>query len=261
MIRIPYHPRTAFLAGALVAGLAIHGAVSDAVAQEIGDWPVHSMDRPQPPAVDPGPAPPSAPAPSDAIVLFDGSDLSQWRSQDGGEPQWRLGDGYFEVVPGTGSLVTRDSFGDVQLYVEWAAPVEIEGEGQGRGNSGVFLMGQYEVQVLDSYENPTYPDGQAGALYGAYPPLVNATRPPGEWQNYNIVFRAPRFDDGGELLQPAYVTVFHNGVLIIDNVELPGPTSHQSRPPYTAHEAELPLSLQDHGDLVRFRNIWIRELD
>jgi hypothetical protein len=166
-----------------------------------------------------------------------------------------------EVVPRTGGIQTAQSFGDVQLHIEWAAPAEIRGEGQGRGNSGVFFGGgRYEVQVLDSYDNRTYADGQAAALYGQYPPMVNASRPPGEWQTYDIVFRGPRFDAQGNVTRPARVTVFHNGVLVQDNTELAGPTTHQARPPYQAHPERLPISLQDHGDLVRFRNIWVREL-
>jgi len=151
-------------------------------------------------------------------------------------------------------------FGDVQLHIEWAAPNPPSGEGQERGNSGVYLMSTYEVQVLDSYHNVTYPDGQAAAIYGQYPPLVNASRPPGQWQSYDIVFHAPRFDASGRLVSPARATVFHNGVLVQDNVELSGPTAHGQRPPYKPQPEKLPLSLQDHGEPVRYRNIWIREL-
>lgn len=165
-----------------------------------------------------------------------------------------------EVVRGAGSIESVRGFGDAQLHVEWAAPAPPRGEGQGRGNSGVFLMGRYEVQVLDSHLNVTYPDGQAGAIYGQFPPLVNASRPPGEWHTYDIVFRAPRFDSAGRLASPARMTVLHNGVLVQDNVSLLGPTSHQRRDPYEAHADRLPVSLQDHGDPVRFRNVWIREL-
>jgi hypothetical protein len=169
--------------------------------------------------------------------------------------------GYFEVVSSAGTLVTADSFGDVQLHVEWSAPSPAHGEGQDRGNSGVFLMGRYEVQVLDSYNNTTYADGQAGALYGQFPPLVNATRPPGHWQTYDIVFHGPRFDAAGKLISPARMTVLHNNILIHDNVTLTGPTAHQRRPPYSAHPAKLPITLQDHGAPVRYRNIWLRVLD
>jgi hypothetical protein len=169
-------------------------------------------------------------------------------------------DGYVEVVPGSGSLRTRQAFGDVQLHLEWRAPADAAGRGQGRGNSGVFLMGRYEVQILDSHENPTYPDGQAAALYGQYPPLANASRPPGAWQTYDIVFRRPHFDDAGAVVRPATVTVYHNGVLVQDRVALTGPTAHEARPPYEPHASRLPLLLQEHGDAVRFRNVWIREL-
>ena len=246
------------VAVALAGPLLVVSAVASAAQDDPRDWPIHSLDRPRPPAIDPGPAGPPAPAPSDATVLFDGTDLSAWRSRDGGPAPWRVDDGYFEVVPGAGTLVTAQSFGDVQIHIEWSTPAPAEGEGQNRGNSGVFFLGRYEVQVLDSYGNDTYPDGQAGAVYGQYPPLVNASRPPGEWQSYDIVFRAPRFDDTGELVEPARMTVFHNGVLVHDDVELIGPTSHRRRAPYEAHPPRLPISLQDHGHPVRFRNVWVR---
>lgn len=225
-------------------------------------WEVHDPDRPTPPVVDPGPAPAEpVPAPDDAVVLFDGTNLDAWETPDGEPAGWTVENGYVEVEPGAGNIQTKEDFGSVQLHVEWAAPEEVEGEGQERGNSGVFLMGRYEVQVLDSYENPTYADGQAAALYGQYPPLVNASRPPGAWQTYDIVFHRPHFDEDGTLVRPARFTVFHNGVLVQDNVELTGVTAHQDRPPYEAHPHRLPLLLQDHSDRVRFRNIWLRELD
>lgn len=258
----------------LILLLPAAATMSPLEAQSPHDWEIHSMERPQPPVVDPGavslPGSVSAasagslvPAiPADAVVLFDGRDLSHWRSSNGSAARWNVENDYVETVPGTGSLVTAESFGDVQLHIEWAAPVPTTGDSQNRGNSGVFFMGgRYEVQVLDSYRNETYPDGQAGALYGQYPPLVNASRPPGEWQSYDIIFHAPRFDADGRVTRPALVTVLHNGVLVQDNVELVGPTAHNSRPPYEAHEARLPISLQDHGDPVRFRNIWLRELN
>lgn len=249
-------------AGALIGcSTAYPIPASDIPGQSTERWPVHSTDRPQPATVDPGPAAAPVPAPADAVVLFDGSDLSHWRSADGGPARWKVEDGYFEVAPGSGAIASSQEFGDVQLHIEWAAPEPAQGQGQDRGNSGVFLMGRYEVQVLDSYRNSTYPDGQAGAIYGQYPPLVNANRPPGEWQRYDIVFRAPRFDTDGRLQQPARMTVFHNGVLVQDNVALTGPTAHKQRPPYAAHPPRLPLSLQDHGNPVRFRNIWLRELE
>ena len=175
--------------------------------------------------------------------------------------RWRIVDGAMEVVAGTGGIQTRESFGDVQLHVEWMSPAPPRGTDQDRGNSGVFFMGMYEVQVLDSWENVTYADGQAAALYGQYPPLVNASRKPGEWQSYDIVFRRPRFDGSGKVTSPARVTVLHNGVLVQDNVELTGPTGHYARPPYSAHADRLPISLQDHGHPVRFRNFWVRTLE
>jgi len=226
------------------------------------NWKIHDLNRPVPPVVDPGtPSTLETPgtAPSDATVLFDGKDLSKWTHKDGSAAKWKVENGYFEVAPKTGQLYTREPFGDCQLHVEFAEPLPAVGESQERGNSGVFLHGLYEVQVLDSYENKTYADGQASAVYGQFPPLVNASRPPGKWQMYDIVFHGPRFD-GKKLLRPARITVFHNGVLVQDNVEPTGPTAHQQRPPYTLEAEKLPLALQDHGTLVRYRNIWIREL-
>jgi len=223
-------------------------------------WTIHDEARPMPPVVDPGPAGPQAPIPADAIVLFDGKDLSAWTTSKGAEPTWRVQDGYMEVTKKSGSIRTKQGFGDCQLHVEWAAPSPGVGTGQDRGNSGVFLMDLYEVQVLDSYESKTYADGTAGAIYGQYPPLVNASRKPGEWQTYDIVFHAPRFDANGGLIGPAYLTVFHNGILVQDHEELTGPTANKARPPYKAHADKLPISLQDHSHPVRFRNIWVREL-
>jgi hypothetical protein len=213
--------------------------------------------------VDPGPPAVSVSPPSDAVVLFDGRSLDGWRSADTsrGAAKWKVDNGYMEVVAGTGAIATVRGFGDVQLHVEFATPNPPSGEGQERGNSGVFLMRMYEVQVLDSYRNVTYPDGQAAAIYGQYPPLVNASRPPGQWQSYDILFRAPRFDAGGQLLAPARATVFHNGVLVQNDVALTGPTANQRRPPYAAHAERLPIMLQDHGNPMRFRNIWVRELE
>jgi hypothetical protein len=221
-------------------------------------WAQHDPKRPAPKVVDPGPA---GGVPADAVVLFDGKDLSRWRSQkDAGPARWKVENGSFEVAKGTGGIETVQPFGDCQLHVEWSSPRPAVGEGQDRGNSGVFLMGRYEVQILDSYQSATYPDGQAGSIYGQNPPLVNPTRAPGEWQAYDIVFHGPRFDAAGKLLQPATVTVFLNGVLVQDHFELSGPSAHKERPPYAPHPTKLPIGLQDHGHPVRFRNIWIREL-
>ena len=222
---------------------------------------VHDPDRPQPRIVTPGtcstPEKPAAP-PSDAIVLFSGKDLSGWTGK-GGVAQWKVEQGYVEVVPGTGSITTRAHFGDCQLHLEWAAPTVVKGDGQGRGNSGVFLMDIYEIQVLDCYQNPTYSDGTTGAIYGQYPPLVNACRQPGAWQTYDIIWEAPRFD-GDKLRTPAYVTVLQNGIVLHHRKELQGPTEHRKLATYRPHPPVGPLSLQDHGDLVRYRNIWYRPL-
>jgi hypothetical protein len=241
-------------------GLAPVLGAAPAAAQVSTRWPIHARDRPQPQVVTPAPTDQPAAPPADAIVLFGGADLSQWEGDSGQAAPWKVENGYFEIVAGSGGIRTRRGFGDCQLHIEWRAPSPTVGEGQDRGNSGVFLMGKYEVQVLDSYDNRTYPDGQAAALYGQYPPLVNASRPPGQWQSYDIVFRRPRFDPQGKLLHPARVTLFHNGVLVQDNAMLSGPTAHQRRPPYVAHPDKLPIHLQDHGSPVRYRNIWIREL-
>jgi hypothetical protein len=206
----------------------------------------------EPRVIDPGPPP------SDAIVLFDGKDLSQWKSSKGGPAKWMLENGYAEIN-GTGSIQTAKEFGDCQLHVEWATPSQVKGQGQGRGNSGILLQGLYEVQVLDSYQNKTYFHGQAGAVYKQYAPLVNACRKPGEWQTYDIIFHAPRFDTNGAVLSAATVTVLQNNVLVQDNVEIKGQT-HLAIPKYTAHPLKQPLVLQDHKNPVRYRNIWIREL-
>tara|TARA_R100001143_G_C3360981_1_gene135626 strand:- start:5701 stop:6483 length:783 start_codon:yes stop_codon:yes gene_type:complete len=198
--------------------------------------------------------------PSDAIVLFDGTDFSAWESSRGGDVRWSLEDGAMTVTPRTGSIVTKDSFGSIQLYLEWRSPEVVLGDGQGRGNSGVFLQGRYEVQVLDSYNNETYVNGMAGSVYKQYVPLANPAVPPGEWQTYNIIFEAPEFDEDGELLEPAYITVIWNGVLVQNRVEVQGPTEYIGLPSYEAHGDGV-ISLQDHGNLVSFRNIWVRKLD
>ena len=224
-------------------------------------FPIHDEARPMPPVVDPGPAGAPAPVPADAIVLFGGTDIFAWESMKGTPAAWLVRDGAMEVAKGMGGIRTKAAFGDCQLHVEWASPAAAVGVGQDRGNSGVFLMNTYEVQVLDSYQSKTYADGMAAALYGHYPPLVNASRKPGEWQTYDIVFHRPRFDAGGAVQSPARLTVFHNGILVHDNDELTGPTAHKARPPYKAHADRLPISLQDHSHPVRYRNIWIRDLE
>jgi hypothetical protein len=199
--------------------------------------------------------------PSDAIVLFDGNNLNNFVSdRTGGFPEWKVENGAFTVVPRTGDIRTKQAFGDMQLHIEWSAPTVIKGEGQGRGNSGIFLMSHYEVQVLDSYESRTYSNGQAASIYKQHPPLVNAMKAPGEWNTYDIYFTAPKFNADGMLVSPARVTVVHNGILVQNNVEIKGPTEYIGIPNYKAHPNELPIKLQDHGDLVSFRNIWVRKL-
>jgi hypothetical protein len=226
-------------------------------------WHVHDGERPQPPIVTPGKASTdeqAGTAPSDAAVLFDGKDLSKWKmDKDGSEAAWKVENGYIEVVPKTGYMVTKEEFGpDVQLHIEFATPPPV-GDGQGRGNSGVFFYGKYEIQVLDSYENPTYPDGQATGIYGYMPPQVNASRPPGQWQTYDILFEGPRFADG-KLAKPAVVTVLHNGVVTQNHTVLIGETPHKKVGTYKEHGEKGPIKLQDHGNPMRFRNIWIRNL-
>ena len=201
-------------------------------------------------------------AASDAKILFDGSDLSAFLNEkDGSEPTWNIEGDVLTVNPGTGGIVTKENFGDMQLHLEWRSPSEIKGDGQGRGNSGVIIMGKYEVQILDSYENETYTNGQAASIYKQSPPLVNATKAPGEWNTYDIIFTAPRFNEDGMLLSPAKLTVLHNGVVVQNNYELRGPTEYIGIPNYTKHEEKLPIHFQDHGNPVSFRNIWVRELE
>jgi len=224
-----------------------------------GKWRVHDDARPRPAVVNPGI---NGSPPSDAVVLFDGTDLSHWEHIRGEEKipaTWKMGDGYFETVPKSGPLVSKEKFGDCQIHLEWATPSNVVGDSQGRGNSGVFLMGVYEIQVLDSWNNLTYADGQAGAMYGQYPPLVNASRKPGEWQTYDIIFEAPEFKDG-KMKVPAYVTVIHNGVVLHHRQAFHGQTFHKRVGVYTEHPAEGPLALQDHGNPIRYRNIWVRPL-
>ena len=228
-------------------------------------WRVHDRSRPQARKVSPGLPIPNPGPPSDAIVLFEGKDLSQWNNLDREgsvtEPKWKVENGYVEMVPRTGSLVTKQSFGDCQLHLEWMTPTGTPASrrGQMRGNSGVILMKHYEIQVLSSFDNPTYADGAAGAIYGLYPPLVNPCRPEGEWNSYDIVFKAPQFD-GGTLRRPACVTLFFNGLLAHDHVELLGSTAVEPIAKYQPHPPEQPLELQGHAGPVRYRNIWIRRL-
>ena len=231
---------------------------------------MHDINRPRPRVVTPGtagnPDHPGRP-PSDAIVLFNGKDLSNWRAQGRGAeqgksvaPEWKVANGYIETVSKTGSIFTKEKLGAMQLHIEWSTPKNIRAASQGRGNSGVLIMGLYEIQVLDSYNNVSYADGQAAAIYGQYPPLVNASRKPGEWQVYDIIFEAPRFK-ADQLVRPASATVFHNGVLVHHRQELMGPMRHKVVTKYEPHEAEGPLLLQSHGNPVRYRNIWARRLE
>ena len=228
-------------------------------------WRVHDIDRPAPPVVRPPTFSTQERAgepPSDAVVLFDGRSLDAWTGRNGGVAPWNLvaGDA-MEVEPRSGNIQTRESFGSCQLHVEWSAPTEITADSQGRGNSGVFLLGLYEVQVLDGYDNPTYADGLTASIYGQHPPLVNACVPPGAWHAYDIVFESPRYDSG-KLVAPAFMTVFHNGVVVQHRQRIQGPTKHRALANYDEpHGPEGPLVLQDHGDRVRFRNIWIRRIE
>ncbi len=227
----------------------------NSLAQE---WTPELTERwePVPEIVTPGVGPRP---PSDAIVLFDGASLSEWESVREGPAAWGVEDGAMTVVRGAGDIRTRRSFGSVQLHLEWRTPAAVQGEGQGRGNSGVFFQERYEVQILDSYENTTYSNGQAGSIYKQYIPLANASRPPGAWQSYDILFTAPVFGEKGKVIRPVFMTVIHNGVLIQNHVELKGRTEYIGLSEYEVH-GDAPLSLQDHGNPVSYRNIWVREL-
>lgn len=208
---------------------------------------------PEPEVVTPGKT--DSDPPSDAIVLFDGTDLSQWTNGE----NWEIKDGY--AVARKSGITTKQPFGDCQLHIEFATPAEVKGSGQGRGNSGVYMMGKYEVQILDSFENKTYFDGQCASIYKQTPPMVNASRKPGEWQSFDIIFTAPRFNDDGSVKTPAYVTVLHNGVVVQNHFELQGGTFYDRPAAYSKHAEKLPIHLQFHGNPVQFRNIWIREIE
>ena len=245
------------LGASLVAGQQAPTGYDDTPMQPNGRWHIHDGKRPQPRVVSPGPMSP-APAPQDATVLVGaGADRSAWQMMDGGPVTWTMAGGVLET--GKGIIRTKAEFTDYQLHVEFATPKEVKGNSQERGNSGVFLNGKFEIQVLDSYNNKTYPDGQASAMYGQYPPMVNASRPPGEWQAYDIVFTAPRFA-GEKVDKPATITVFHNGIVVHNGRAFWGPTAHKLNPPYEPSNAHGPIALQDHGNPVRFRNIWLRKL-
>ncbi|WP_145029927.1 3-keto-disaccharide hydrolase [Caulifigura coniformis] len=235
--------RTCFTSAAML--IAVTGLYAQSREWKSGvNWP-------EPKIVTPGEG--VAP-PSDAIVLFDGKSLDAWKGADG----WVVKDGY--ASPTKGDIATKQEFSDCQLHIEFATPEAVKGDGQGRGNSGVFLCGEFEVQVLDSYENKTYFDGQCGGIYKQRPPLVNACRKPGEWQSYDIIFHAPQFHDDGELKRPATITVLQNNVLVQDHLELLGDTPYVRAPRYNPEVTKGPIKLQNHGNPVKFRNIWIREL-
>lgn len=238
------------LSTAVTAILVASGStpISKSYAQEY----LNGIQWEKPQIIQPGKTDDSPP--SDATVLFDGTDSSHWKNAE----SWKVEDG--NLVAGKGQIVSNEEFGDCQVHIEWSAPTPPKGSGQGRGNSGVFMMGRYEIQVLDSYDNETYHDGQAGAIYKQTPPMVNAMRPPGEWNTYDIFWTAPKFQDDGALQSPAYVTVVHNGVLILNHFELLGDTPYNRPPKYQAHAATGPIAIQDHGNPVRFRNIWVREI-
>jgi hypothetical protein len=275
--------RTCFLT--LLAALALHrpGLAADDATNRVemidgfsdtpmeagGKWHVHDPARPQPQVVTPGAMfSQGAPAPSDAEVLFDGTGLAKWENDRGGDATWKTHDDYVETAPMGGGIRTRGKWADFQLHVEWAAPNPPVGTSQGRGNSGILINNMYEVQVLDSYQAKTYADGQAGAIYGQSPPLVNASKPPGEWQTYDIIFESPRWNEQGELTKKTVITVLHNGVVIQNRYELAGMTDGinaalpwKSLSKYPApHAPEVFIELQDHKNPVRFRNIWIRPL-
>lgn len=233
------------------------GVFAQGKTRESLDPTVTEVWEPRPAKITPGAN--TGEAPSDAILLFNGKDLSEWTSLDGSDAKWTVKDGAVTVQKGTGDVKTKRTFGDIQLHIEWRAPSEIVGEGQGRGNSGIFLQERYELQVLDSYESQTYSNGQAGSMYKQAIPLANPTRKPGEWQVYDVLYTAPRFSDNGRVLIPAYITVILNGVVVQNHTQLIGPTEYKGLPVYISH-GKASLKLQDHGNPVSFRNIWVREL-
>jgi hypothetical protein len=225
---------------------------------EIRDPEITEIWEPQPPVVQPVEV--NGEPPEDAIILFDGTSLDNWERRDGSDVLWTLGDGYMTVTPRTGDITSKQKFKDIQLHIEWRAPEVINGEGQGRGNSGIFLQERYEVQVLDNWENLTYSNGMTGSIYKQHIPLANPAKRPGEWQTYQIFFKSPVFNDDGELEKPARITVLLNGILVQNNVEIYGNTVYIGEPSYSAH-GEAGIRLQDHGDYVSYRNIWVRELN
>lgn len=244
-----------FLSGlAVLTGTLLQAQNSNSLPPEATEF-----YEPVPPKITPGTS--TNTPPSDAIILFSGKELSEWvNEKDETAANWIVEDGIVTIAPGTGGIKTKREFGDMQLHLEWRAPEIIQGEGQGRGNSGVYIGNKYEVQILDSYNNDTYTNGQAASIYKQSPPLVNATNPPGTWNTYDIIYTAPHFNQEGMLLSPARLTVLHNGVLVQHNFRLLGPTVYTGIPNYTSHKEKLSIHLQDHGNPVSFRNIWVREL-
>jgi hypothetical protein len=246
---------------ALLVTISLTSVSFAAIAGEPPAPELTEVWTPIPPVV----AVPADRIPSDAIVLFDGKNLDEWEPVRAGGTPWKIEGDAMVIIPTkaptpTVDQQTKKKFGDIQLHLEFRTPAKVEGEGQGRGNSGIFFMGLYELQVLDSHENPTYSNGQVGSIYKQHIPLANASRPPGEWQTYDVVFIAPRFSPEGRLLSPARLTAFHNGVLIQYDVQIKGPTTYRGTPKYEAHAAKLPLVLQDHRNPTAFRNIWVREI-
>jgi hypothetical protein len=225
-------------------------AQNDAATTEI--W------KPVPNVITPGKT--NTDAPSDAIILFNGTSGAAWQHSNGAEMKWTIADNAMTVTPNSGNLETKQKFGDCQLHIEWRTPAEVKGDGQGRGNSGIFMMGRYEIQILDSYNNPTFSNGQAGSVYKQHIPLVNACKPPGEWQSFDIIFSAPRFSENGSVLEPARVTILQNGVLVQNNVAIWGSVRNTGMPRYEKHADKEPIVLQDHHNPMSFRNIWVREL-
>ncbi|MBL0136500.1 MAG: DUF1080 domain-containing protein [Chitinophagaceae bacterium] len=248
--------RTSLFFTALLAGSSL--ATMAQTQLRNGDPKLSEQWTPEPRIVTPGKT--STDAPADAIILFNGKDASAFRAKDGGAVKWKIEDGALVVAGGTGEIYTKDGFGDCQLHIEWRTPAEVKGDGQGRGNSGIFFMSRYELQVLDSYNNRTYSNGQAGSIYKQLPPMVNASRPPGEWQTYDVIFIAPQFYEDGSVKSQARITVFHNGVLVQNNATLAGGSQYIGLAVYEKHSSKEPIILQDHGNPTAFRNIWIRPL-
>lgn len=241
-----------------LAVLAILFGIPIVAQERKGDPALTENWTPEPKIITAGKTP--SDPPGDAIILFNGKDASAWKGQNNGSVKWKVADGALTVTPGSGIITTREAFGDCQLHIEWRTPVEVKGEGQGRGNSGIFLMGKYELQVLDSYNNRTYSNGQAGSIYKQHMPLVNASKGPGEWQTYDVIFIAPVFKEDSTVRSPARITVLHNGVLVQNNTVLWGSTQYIGLAAYEKHNAQEPITLQDHGNPTSFRNIWIRRL-